>query len=74
MVERSLGVREVPGPIPGSPTRNVLPGFAVLSKIYWHKRGIAQLAERLSPKQEVVGSIPAWPAYKRSYANSKASF
>jgi hypothetical protein len=25
-------------------------------------RPVAQLAERLSPKQEVVGSIPAWPA------------
>lgn len=27
-------------------------------------RPVAQLAERLSPKQEVVGSIPAWPARK----------
>ena len=27
-------------------------------------RPVAQLAERLSPKQEVVGSIPSWPAKK----------
>jgi hypothetical protein len=27
-------------------------------------RPVAQLAERLSPKQEVVGSIPAWPAFE----------
>ena len=25
-------------------------------------RPVAQLAERLSPKQEAVGSIPTWPA------------
>ena len=28
-------------------------------------RPVAQLAERLSPKQEAVGSIPTWPAYER---------
>ena len=28
-------------------------------------RPVAQLAERLSPKQEVVGSIPAWPASRK---------
>lgn len=27
-------------------------------------RPVAQLAERLSPKQEAVGSIPTWPANK----------
>jgi hypothetical protein len=32
------------------------------------------LAERLSPKQEVVGSIPAWPAKKQSDVKNRASF
>ena|GEM_PF-4116733 len=31
-------------------------------------RPVAQLAERLSPKQEVVGSIPAWPASRKENA------
>ena len=38
-------------------------------------RPVAQLAERLSPKQEAVGSIPTWPAYEiSSDATEPASF
>ena len=34
-------------------------------------RPVAQLVERLSPKQKVVGSIPAWPACKPRRCENK---
>jgi hypothetical protein len=38
-------------------------------------RPVAQLAERLSPKQEAVGSIPTWPAFERiATPQNQASF
>ena len=50
MVERSLGVGETPGSIPGSPTKRITP-----------YRGIAQLAERLVRDQEVLSSSLSTP-------------
>ncbi len=54
MVERSLGVGETPGSIPGSPM------------FYRHlfSRGIAQLAERLVRDQEVLSSNLSAPSFR----------
>ena len=40
----------------------VMGRVTLLAHIHSQYRPVAQLAERPSPKREVVGSIPTWPA------------
>ena len=57
MVERSLGVGETPGSIPGSPM------FYLIRSRKSDLRGIAQLAERLFWDQEVLSSSLSTPRF-----------
>ncbi len=57
MVERSLGVGETPGSIPGSPM------FYLINSRKSDLRGIAQLAERLVRDQEVLSSNLSAPNF-----------
>ena len=64
MVEHFLGKEEVTGSIPvvGSENTNLDIVFSDIKSMVKVKRPVAQLAEQRSPKPQVAGSSPSWPA------------
>lgn len=69
MVERSLGVREVPGSIPGSPTRDVLPAAAVISKISSYT-GYSSIGRALGSGPRGSQFKPEYPEILNTVPNS----